>query len=73
MLQHLNENQYQYIEAIAVPFYDIIKIMMKGPNKQSNIKKTITKKWQDRHDKNKKDKNLSDDQIALNDSSVDST
>ena len=26
---------------IAGPFYNIIKVMMKGPNKQSNTKKTV--------------------------------
>ena len=26
------------IDAIAGPFYNIIKVMMKGPNKRSNIK-----------------------------------
>ena len=30
------------IEAIAGPFYNIIKVMMKGPNKQSNTKKTLS-------------------------------
>ena len=28
-----------YIEAIAGPFYNIMKVMMKGPNKQLNTKK----------------------------------
>ena len=28
--------QLQLIKAIAGPFYAIIKVMMKGPNKQSN-------------------------------------
>ena len=27
------------IDAIAGPFYNIIKVMMKGPNKRSNLKK----------------------------------
>ena len=30
------------IDAIAGPFYNIIKVMMKGPNKRSNLKKNIT-------------------------------
>ena len=30
-----NEMQYHHIEAIAGPFFDIMKVMMKGPNKQS--------------------------------------
>ena len=33
-----NEMQYKYVEAIAGPFYNIMKVMMKGPNKQSNTK-----------------------------------
>ena len=30
-----------YIEAIAGPFYNIMKVMMKGPNKQLNNKRNI--------------------------------
>ena len=31
--------EFQLIEAIAGPFYKIIKVMMIGPNKQSNTQK----------------------------------
>ena len=36
-----NLNWKMIIEAIAGPFYDIIKVMMKGPNRQSNNKKIL--------------------------------
>ena len=36
-----NEMQYHHIGAIAGPFFDIMKVMMKGPNKQSTIKKLL--------------------------------
>ena len=29
------------IDAIAGPFFNIIKVMMKGPNKRSNLKNVI--------------------------------
>ena len=34
-----NQLHYVYIEVIAGPFYNIMKVMMKGPNKQSNNNK----------------------------------
>ena len=38
MFTFVKNRQLQYVEAIAGPFYNIKRIMMIGPNKQSNIK-----------------------------------
>ena len=40
-----NEMQYEHIEAIAGPFFNILKVMMKGPNKQSTTKKKGWRVW----------------------------